>query len=142
MCGLIKQFGPLTGRALLSLIFIIAGVHKVKTFTAASAFLANQGLMMSDVLLVLIISIELGAGIFILFGIKARLCAAIVFVYLIPMTVFFHPYWTFEGMERMSHFHHFFKNIAMMGGMMYIMVHGAGPLSFDNKQNTTKHENI
>lgn len=139
MCGLIKQFGPLTGRALLSLIFIIAGVHKVKTFAAASAYLANQGLMMSDVFLTVMIMIELGGGIFILFGIKARLTAAIIFIYIIPITIFFHQYWNFAGIERMTHFHHFFKNIAMMGGMMYIMVHGAGPLSVDkviNKKET------
>lgn len=138
MCGLIKQFGPLTGRVLLSLIFIIAGVHKVKTFATASAFLSSHGLIMPDVLLGVIIFIELCGGFFILFGLKTRLFAAIIFIYLIPMTLFFHQYWSFEGIERMSHFHHFFKNIAMMGGMMYIMVHGAGPLSIDSKMNKTE----
>jgi putative oxidoreductase len=123
MCALIKQFGPLTGRALMSLIFIIAGVHKVKTFEAASAYLAAHGLIMPDVILVLIIIIELGGGFFILFGIKARHTAAVIFIYLIPMTLFFHQYWSFTGIERMSHFHHFFKNIAMMGG--HDVHHGA-----------------
>ena len=56
----------------------------------------------------------------------------IIFIYLIPATLFFHPYWTFEGQELMKHFHHFFKNMAMMGGMVFIMTHGSGSLSIDN----------
>ena len=47
MCALIKQYGPLLGRILLSAIFIISGVLKVKTFEASSAFLASLYLLVS-----------------------------------------------------------------------------------------------
>jgi putative oxidoreductase len=133
MCAFIKLCGPLMGRILLSAIFIIAGIHKANTFESAVAYLASQGLMMTEILLVLIIIIELVGGLLILVGWQARWAAMVIFIYLIPLTLFFHPYWNFEGQELMHHFHSFFKNIAIMGGMMYIMVHGSGPLSLDNK---------
>jgi uncharacterized membrane protein YphA (DoxX/SURF4 family) len=40
------------------------------------------------------------------------------------VTLIFHPAWADPG-----EFNAFFKNLAIMGGMMYIMVYGSGPLS-------------
>lgn len=137
MCTLIKQYGPFLGRLLLSIIFIVGGILKAKTFESSSAYLLSQGIAMSDALLIIIISIEMVGGTLILVGLQARMAAMIIFIYLIPATLFFHPYWTFTGTELMTHLHHFFKNMAMMGGMMFIMVHGAGPLSLDNQLKKT-----
>jgi putative oxidoreductase len=133
MCALIKQYGPLLGRILLSAIFIIGAILKARTFESASGYLASQGVGLSDAVLVLMISIEMIGGTLILIGLKARHAAMMIFIYLIPLTLFFHSYWTYDGPELMKHFHHFFKNLAMMGGMVFIMVNGSGPLSIENK---------
>jgi putative oxidoreductase len=102
-------------------------------FENAAAYLASQDLMMTEILLVLIILIELVGSLLILVSWQARWAAMVIFIYLIPLTLFLHPYWNFEGQELMHHFHGFFKNIAIMGGMMYVMVHGPGSFSLDNK---------
>lgn len=124
MCRLLQQYGPLIGRVLLSVIFILAGWHKIGGFADTAAALAGKGLPVPEVLLVLTIIIELGGGLMILVGWQARWAATAIFLFLIPVTVIFHPVWADAGQ-----FNSFFKNLAIMGGMMYLMVHGSGPLS-------------
>ena len=79
MCGLLKQYGPLLGRILLSAIFIIAGISKITGFSNTAAYMASKGLPMAEVLLVLTIIIELGGGVMILVGWKARWAATAIF---------------------------------------------------------------
>jgi len=129
MCGLLKQYGPLLGRILLSVIFIIAGITKITGFEGAAGYMASKGLPMVEVLLVLTIIVELGGGLLILVGWQARWAATAIFMFLIPVTLIFHPFWAFEGQEGMQQFHSFFKNTAIMGGMVYIMVFGSGAFS-------------
>jgi putative oxidoreductase len=129
MCGLLMRYGPLLGRILLSVIFIISGFTKITGFEGTAGYMASKGLPMVEVLLVLTIIIELGGGLMILLGWQARWAATAIFLFLIPVTIIFHPFWSLEGQEGMQHFHSFFKNLAIMGGMTYIMVFGSGPLS-------------
>jgi len=129
MCSILKQYGPLMGRILLSVIFIISGITKITGFEGTSGYMASKGLPMVEVLLVLTIIIELGGGLMILLGWQARWAATAIFLFLIPVTLIFHPFWAFEGQEGMQQFHSFFKNTAIMGGMVYIMAFGSGPFS-------------
>jgi putative oxidoreductase len=139
MCQLVNKFGPLVGRILLSIIFIIAGYNKIGSFEETAGYMASKGLPFTEFLLVLTIIIELGGGLLILIGWQARWAAMVIILFLIPVTFIFHPFWAFTGQEMTHHFHSFFKNLAIMGGMVYIMVYGAGPLSLGNEK-CTKNE--
>ena len=119
----------LLGRFCLAIIFIIAGIKKIFGFAGPAGYMASKGLPMVEVLLVLTIIIELGGGLMILLGWQARWAATVIFLFLIPVTIIFHPYWAIEGQEAGHHFNSFFKNLAIMGGMIYIMVYGSGPCS-------------
>lgn len=125
MCKLLQQYGPLLGRFLLSIIFIIAGINKITGFEGTMGYMASKGLPMVEVLLILSIIIELGGGLMILLGWQARAGATAIFLFLIPVTLVFHPFWSFEGQEAMHQFHNFFKNLAIMGGLLYIMCFGS-----------------
>lgn len=127
MCKLLRQCGPLIGRILLSTIFIIAGFKKITGFTVTAGMMASKGLPMAEILLVLTILIELGGGLMILTGWKARWAATAIFLFIIPVTAVFHPVWSDPGQ-----FNSFYKNLAIMGGMMYIMVYGSGPVGADD----------
>ena len=131
-CGFIKQYGPLLGRILLSLIFVISGYSKIGSFAATAGYMASKGLPMSEALLALTIVIELGGGLMIMFGWHARFAAMMFFLWLIPASFIFHPFWDVDAAQRMGQFNNFFKNIAIMGGMLYVMAHGSGPYSLRN----------
>lgn len=121
-CNVITRFGPLAGRILLSAIFIIAGAKKLTGFEGTLGYMADKGLPFTELLLVLTIIIELGGGLLILVGWQARWAALAIFLFLIPVSIIFHPFWADPG-----EFNSFFKNMAIMGGMAYIVTYGAGP---------------
>ena len=128
-CTITKQYGPLLGRMLLSLIFIISGYHKIGAFDQTAAYMAAKGLPMVEILTALTILIELGGGLMILLGWKARWGALAIFLFLIPVTLIFHDFWAAAPDQMQQQFNNFMKNIAIMGGMLYIMAYGSGAYS-------------
>ena len=126
LCQLAKQYGPLLARVMLAHIFILSGFGKIAGFAGTAGYIASKGLPMAEVLTVLTILIELGGGLLILVGWQARWAATAIFLFIIPVTLIFHPFWV-QG-ETIS----FMKNLAIMGGMMMIIAYGSGPYSLKN----------
>lgn len=134
---MLQQFGPLLGRILLALIFIFAGFHKITGFEGTAGYMASHGLPMPQVLLAATIVIELVGGLMILLGWQARLAAAAIFLFLIPTTLTFHAFWNVnpaDGMALQNQMNHFMKNLAIMGGMLYIVAYSSGPFSLQKSR--------
>ena len=129
LCNLSKQYGPLVGRVLLALIFVVSGFNKIGGFAGTAGYMASKGLPMADVLLVLTIIIELGAGLLIMVGWQARWAAAVIFFFLIPVTIIFHHPWGVDPAKQQMEMIMFMKNLSVMGGMLYIVAFGSGPYS-------------
>jgi putative oxidoreductase len=66
-------------------------------------------------------------------GWKARWAAAALFIFVLVVSVVFHAFWAVEASQVRLQNILFMKNIAIMGGLLYIMVHGSGPMSVDKK---------
>jgi putative oxidoreductase len=134
LCEAIKQYGPLGGRILLSLMFIISGWGKITGFAGTAGYMASKGMPFSEVLLVGTIIVELGGGLMLLFGWNARIAASAIFLFIIPATLIFHNFWAVDPAQAQGQMIHFMKNVTIMGGMLYVMAFGAGPLSLDNRK--------
>jgi putative oxidoreductase len=52
---------------------------------------------------------------------------------MIPVTFLFHNYWAMPADQQMIQQIMFMKNLGLMGGMLYIMAFGSGPMSLDKK---------
>ncbi|MEH6542601.1 MAG: DoxX family protein [Porticoccaceae bacterium] len=134
MMNTINSFAPLLGRILIAALFIPAGISKITGFAGTSGYMASKGLPMADVLLVLTIIIELGGGIMLLAGVRAKEVALIIFLFLIPVTAVFHGYWGIEDAAAQSKEQiAFMKNIAIMGGLLFIAAFGAGKFAVDKE---------
>lgn len=120
-----EALGILVGRILLALIFIISGLHKLFDFTEVSSGLAAQGIAAAGFFLVIALLVELIFGLGVLFGVFARASALILALYLIPVTLIFHDFWSLTGPSYMAQFFSFWKNVAIAGGL--ILVASAGP---------------
>ena len=134
---MLQQFAPLVGRTLLALIFIFAGFHKITGFEGTAGYMASHGLPMPQVLLVATIVIELIGGLMLLIGWQAKLAAAAIFLFLIPATLVFHAFWTVNPADAMllqNQMNHFMKNLAIMGGMLYVVAYGSGPFSLQKSR--------
>jgi putative oxidoreductase len=119
------------GRALLAAIFVISGYNKLTGFNDLVATLAKQGLPLPQVFAFGTIGIELVGGIFLLIGFKARWTALVMALFLVPATLLFHRYWSFEGSARAAQKINFLKNLAIMGGLLMVSAQGAGRASID-----------
>jgi putative oxidoreductase len=129
----LNKFSPLAGRILISIIFIMSGFNKIGGFANTSGWIASKGLPMADVLTAASIVIELGGAAMIVLGYKARLGAAALFLWMIPVTFVFHNFWAMPADQQMMQSIMFFKNLGLMGGMLIITGLGSGPLSVDRK---------
>ncbi|QKT04657.1 DoxX family protein [Ectothiorhodospiraceae bacterium 2226] len=118
----------LLARLMLAAIFIIAGLSKVFFFNATVGYIASKGLPLPQVLLVLTIAIEIVGGLMLALGLRARLAALVLFLFLIPVTYYFHPFWDASPAAMRQELNQFLKNLAIMGGMLYVMAAGPGRL--------------
>jgi putative oxidoreductase len=130
----VKMYGPLVGRVLLVLMFIIAGYGKITGFEGTIGYMQAHNMPMTQVLAVIAIIIELGGGIMIAVGWKARWGAAAIFIFVLVASIIFHAFWTVPADQAQLQNILFMKNLAIMGGMLYIIVYGSGPLSVDKNR--------
>lgn len=129
----LSNFGPLVGRILMAVIFVLSGVGKVGNFAGTAGYMASKGVPLTELALVITIIIELGAAAMLLLGWKARFAAAALFLWMIPVTLMFHDFWAAPADQQMIQQIMLLKNLAMMGGLLYIMTFGSGPYSIERK---------
>ena len=118
----------LVGRVLLSIIFILAGFGKIGGFAGTAGYIASVGLPLPEVLTALTIVVELLGGLMLLVGLKTRLVATVLTVFTLLAAVIFHS--NFGDQIQMTMF---LKNLAMAGGLFYVIAGGAGRYSIDAK---------
>jgi putative oxidoreductase len=121
----------LLGRVFLSAIFIMFGFSKVFAFGSFAEMLASKGFPLATPAMAVAIAIEVLGGLAILLGFQTKITAWIIFLYLIPTTFLFHNFWAVQGMARMDNLAHFFKNVAIMGGLLLLAAYGPGKYSLD-----------
>jgi len=129
----LEKFGPLLGRILIALIFLLSGFGKITGFAGTAGYMASKGIPMAELLLTITIVIELGGALMIIAGFKARLAALALFLWMIPVTFIFHNFWAMPADQAMIQQIMFMKNLSIMGAMLYIAAFGSGPMSVDKK---------
>jgi putative oxidoreductase len=127
----LKLYGPLAGRILIALIFLLAGFGKLTGFAGTVGYIASKGLPLPQLAAVGAIIVELGGGIMLVVGWKTRLAAAVIFAFTALTALIFHNFWSVPPEQAQNQMIHFMKNISMMGGLLYVVIHGAGALSLD-----------
>lgn len=126
MNATLQNAALLSGRFLLALIFILSGIGKIADFSGTAAYMASAGLPFVDLLLVLTIAVELGGGLLLALGWRARWAAAAIFLFLIPATLVFHAFWGMPAEQASMQQIQFMKNLAIMGGMLVVAALGPG----------------
>ena len=123
----------LLSRVLLSLPFLYSGIDKCWRWNAAQREVAASGLPGPTLLHVVTIVVQLCGGLSVLLGIEARLGALLLALFLVPVTVMYHPFWKHSGTDFVAEADHFLSNLAIVGGLLVILAVGGGHLSvFDH----------
>lgn len=130
----LERFGPLVGRVLLMVIFVAGGLPKLTSPAQTAGYIASKGLPAPTLLAVAAGVVELVGALAIILGFQARWAALALAMYLVPVTLIFHNPSGLAGMEQTMQVVMFMKNLGLIGGLLLIGVHGAGPLSLDGRR--------
>lgn len=118
-------------RLCLAAVFIWAAAGKIMFYEMNAQYMASKGLTMIPAFLFGAALVEALGGLSLVLGYKTRLGAAILLLFLIPTTLIFHDFWNAEGAARLPEQVNFMKNLAIFGGLLYVLVHGAGGCAID-----------
>jgi putative oxidoreductase len=126
-----RDWAALVGRILLAAIYVHSGFGKIGGFAGTVGYIQSKGLPMPEVGAILAIVIELGGGLMLIAGWKARWAALAMAAFTLAAAVLFHAYWTLPPAQQMADFLNFWKNLSMTGGLLMVYALGPGRLSVD-----------
>ena len=117
------------GRLLLAAIFLISGVGKILAPAMTQGYIAAAGLPLPLVAYLIAIAVEVGGSILLILGFQTKLAALALAIFSVAAAVGFHH--DFADQNQLIHF---FKNIAMAGGLLQLAAFGPGALSIDARR--------
>ena len=121
-----QNFSTLSGRVLISVIFIMAGINKIGGYEGTQGYMQAMGV--PGMLLPAVIALEIGAGAALLLGWKARIFAFLLAGFTLLSAIIFHT--NFGDQTQMIMF---MKNLAIAGGLLFVLAFGPGEWSLDRK---------
>ncbi|GLQ06553.1 DoxX family protein [Sneathiella chinensis] len=122
----LNPFVSLVARILLSIMFVMAGYGKIGGYEGTQGYMEAMGVPGS--LLPLVILLELGGGIALIVGFQTRIVAFLLAGFTFLAALLFH----LQPDDQMQMIM-FMKNVAVTGGLLLLVAHGAGALSIDGK---------
>jgi putative oxidoreductase len=108
------------GRALVGLLFVVSGINKILGFSYVAGWMASMGLPLASLLLAATIVLEVGGGLALITGFQARWASLGLALFLVPVTLIFHAFWSAGAAEFQNQLNHFLKNVAILGAMLVL----------------------
>ena len=119
-------WAELAARISLAALFIVAGLGKLAGYEGVAGYMQSMGV--PGGLLPFVIALELGGGLAIAVGYRTRLVAFLLAGFSLLSGLIFHS--PLDPSEQTQ----FLKNLALTGGFLLLVVHGAGRLSLDARR--------
>src|SRR3984893_9455865 len=122
------RYLPFVGRVLIGLPFAMSGLGKLAAYGPTTAMIGAVGLPLPPLAYAVAVAVELGGGLLLIAGFRARPVAIALVLFSLATAVSFHS--NFADQNQMIHF---LKNVMLAGGLLQIAAFGAGALSIDNR---------
>lgn len=115
---LLRSKGTLLGRILLGLLFAFSGFGMLMGGVGNTAmYFESMGLPMAGLLAIIVILVKIGGGLALIAGYKAEEAAFALLIFTGLTILVAHR--SYEDINL-------WKNLSIMGGMLYVMAYGAG----------------
>lgn len=119
---LVRTKGSKLGRALLGLLFFVSGIGILLSGPAGTAmYFGSVGIPLAGIVVWLVIIIKIGAGGALLIGKKTTEAAAVLVLFTLLATLLGH----LNPFDLTS----VLKNLAIVGGLLYVMAFGPGGMN-------------
>ena len=130
----LQSYLPPLGRLLLCSLFIWAGYGKLMNPTGTAEMFAASGVPVPGLITWVAIIIEFVGGLALLVGFKPRWVAVVLALWSLATGFAVHLAAALHSSEpavAYDNMIHFYKNLGMAGGLIYVIAFGAGALSIE-----------
>jgi len=128
----LADLGSLAARLCLSVVFIWSGVTKLGDRAGGLAEVEALGLPAPRLCLALTILCQIAGGLMVLLGFWTRLGALMLLGFTTVATLLAHGFSGLSGAARQQQLTTSLEHLAIVGGFLLLLVHGAGSLSLDS----------
>jgi putative oxidoreductase len=119
----------LAARLAVAALFLPAGIGKLFGLSGFTAMLAGKGLPYPDLLAGLAVAAEILGPVALILGVAPRLTAVLLIGFTLVATLISHSFWAFPAEAQSAQQTQFFKNFAIIGGLLFYFASGAGAFS-------------
>ena len=123
----------LVGRLLVATIFFVSGIAKLTNTEETVAHMAAKGIPEAHTLALVAGIAEVAGALALAFGFLTRIAAVGLILFLLPTTFIFHAFWAVPAEQQKMQMISFLHNLALMGGLLFLVANGAGRFSLDAK---------
>lgn len=134
MSNTLQNTFSLTARVLMAALFLPAGIGKLTGFEGTVGYIASVGLPLPTVGAALALVVEIVGSLALLAGFGTRIAAVVLAAFTLVASFIFHAYWAVPADQVFVTQLLFFKNIAVVGGLLALAAHGAGAWSLDARR--------
>lgn len=124
----------LAGRVLLAALFLPAGISKLTGFAGTVGYISSVGLPLPTVGAALALVVEIVGSLALLAGFGTRIAALVLAAFTLVASFFFHAFWAVPADQAFVVQLLFFKNVALVGGLLALAANGAGGWSLDARR--------
>ena len=121
-------------RLLMVALFLPAGIGKLTGFAGTVGYISSVGLPLPTLAAGVALVVEIGGSLALLAGFGTRIAALVLAAFTLVASFFFHAYWGVPADQAFMQQLLFFKNIAVVGGLLAIAANGAGAWSLDARR--------
>lgn len=119
------------GRICISLVFLWAGSSKIVNWSGTVLYMKTKNMPLIPLLLSGAILMQIGGAFLLILGLYTRIGALILIAFIIPAATKMHDFWNIEDSDRVIEKTMFMKDIAIFGGLLFVLVFGPGAFSLD-----------
>ena len=123
----VNDLALLVGRVAFAALYLPSGLLKAMNLQAFIYSIDGRGVPFAPVLATLGAYLEFLGGLALLLGVQVRLASVLLLVFTVLATLIAHRFWEYApGAARQMQQISFFKNVAIVGGFVFLAAHGGG----------------
>ena len=123
----VNDLALLIGRVAFAALFLPSGFSKLMNLQAFIYNIDGRGVPFAPVMAPIGATIEFLGGLALLLGVQVRFASVVLLAFTVLATLIAHRFWEYApGAARQMQQINFFKNVAIVGGFVFLAAHGGG----------------
>ena len=129
-----ERISPLVGRLLIAWFFLSEVRWRLDTWESTMILMHMRHIPVANLFLALALVLMVLGAIALILGYHTRQGALILFAFTVIVTLLIHDYWRIgNDIDRSADYELFIRNMAIAGGLLFLVGMGPGPFAVDNR---------